>query len=220
MHRYRTSLIKLGLILGSVSFYAMPPALGQSSCDELAREKVCQGHRDGFYIPSLETLLMMPLSQAGDRFEAKWLGRWSGSNPSIGQRSVNGSLIECDAWIEPPSYQLDDTSTESDESHALEWNAPVRVARLNASAESPQKFSQSNHAQRTLANEPDTNRKELVSIATQDANVRLASGSVEARTVRVTAVSQGANSPPAPRRLGEIKEKHLQRKPAGTPGGR
>ncbi|MFN6138717.1 MAG: hypothetical protein ACK480_09500, partial [Planctomycetota bacterium] len=177
-------------------------------------------HREGFYIPSLQTLLMMPLSQAGDRFEAKWLGRWSGNNPSIGQRSVNASLIECDAWIEPPSYHLDDISIESDESHALEWNAPVRIARWTASVDAPPKLLQSNHAHRTLANEPDANRKELVSIATQDANVRLASGSVEARTVRVTAVSQGANSPPAPRRLGEIKEKHLQRKPAGTPGGR
>jgi len=198
----------------------MPPALGQSSCDELAREKVCQGHREGFYIPSLQTLLMMPLSQAGDRFEAKWLGRWSGSNPSIGQRSVTGSLIECDAWIEPPSYELDDTSTESDESHALEWNAPVRIARWTASVDAPPKLLQSHHAHRNLANEPDTNRKELVSIATQDANVRLASGSVEARTVRVTAVSQEANSPAAPRRSGEIKEKHLQRKPAGNSGGR
>lgn len=220
MHRYRTSLIKLGLILGSVSFYVLPPALGQSSCDELAREKVCQGHREGFYIPSLQTLLMMPISQAGDRFEAKWLGRWSGSNPSIGQRSVNGSLIDCDVWIEPPSYELDDTSTESDESHALEWNAPVRIARWTASVDAPPKLLQSNHAHRNLANEPDTNRKELVSIATQDANVRLASGSVEARTVRVTAVSQEANSPAAPRRSGEIKEKHLQRKPAGYSGGR
>lgn len=220
MHRYRTSLIMLGLILGSVSFYVLPPALGQSSCDELAREKVCQGHRQGFYIPSLQTLLMMPLSQAGDRFEAKWLGRWSGSNPSIGQRSVSGSLIECDAWIEPPSYELDDTSTESDESHALEWNAPVRIARRTASVDAPPKLLQSNQAHRNLANEPDTNRKELVSIATQDANVRLASGSVEARTVRVTAVSQEANSPASPRRSGEIKEKHLQRKPAGNSGGR
>lgn len=210
----------LGLILGSVSFYVLPPALGQSSCDELAREKVCQGHRQGFYIPSLQTLLMMPLSQAGDRFEAKWLGRWSGSNPSIGQRSVSGSLIECDAWIEPPSYELDDTSTESDESHALEWNAPVRIARRTASVDAPPKLLQSNQAHRNLANEPDTNRKELVSIATQDANVRLASGSVEARTVRVTAVSQEANSPASPRRSGEIKEKHLQRKPAGNSGGR
>ncbi|MFM8216573.1 MAG: hypothetical protein ACKN82_18305 [Pirellula sp.] len=208
MHRYRTSLIKLGLILGSVSFYAMPSALGQSSCDELATGKVCQGHREGFYIPSLQTLLMMPLSQAGDRFEAKWLGR------------KNGSRIECDAWIEPPSYELDDTSTESDQSYALEWTVPVRVAKVAASAESPPKLLLSNHAQRTILNEPDADRQELESLATQDANVRLASGTLEAKTVRVTAVSQGATSQSAPRRLGEIKEKHQQRKPAGAPGGR
>jgi hypothetical protein len=184
MHSYRTSLIHLGLILASFSLQATPRALGQNSSD-------------GFYIPSLQTLLMMPMSQAGDRFEAKWLQRSSGKNTATCQRSTTPSAIQCDAWIEPPSYVLDDrnrTSAESDQSHtlelnALELNAPVRIAKLER-------------------------------IMAQDTNVRLASGTLDTKTVRVTSVSEGPSSASPPRRAGEIKEKHLQRKPTGYAGGR
>lgn len=188
MHSYRTSLIQLGLILASFSLQATPRAMGQNSCD-------------GFYIPSLQTLLMMPMSQAGDRFEAKWLQRSSGKNTATCQRLTIPSAIQCDAWIEPPSYAIDDRnqpSVESDQSHALEvnaleLNAPVRIAKL-----------ESNIAQET--------------------NVRLASGTLDNKldnkSVKVTAVSEGTSTASSPRRLGDIKEKHLQRKPASYAGGR
>jgi hypothetical protein len=92
---------------------------------------------------------------------------------------------------------LDDrnrTSAESDQSHTLELNA----LELNA----PVRIAK------------------LERIMAQDTNVRLASGTLDTKTVRVASISEGPSSASPPRRAGEIKEKHLQRKPTGYAGGR
>jgi hypothetical protein len=76
----------------------------------------CNEASQGFYLPSLQTLIMMPLSQAGDRLEAHWASHWhSSKSTSIGVPSV-----QCDVLDEPlrwaqasgvrPSYELQDRS--------------------------------------------------------------------------------------------------------------
>ena len=107
----------------------------------------CCGASKGFCIPSLQTLLMMPLSHAGDRLEASWMKRVNRAP------SVVVSRIQCDSWIEPPSYALDEQApdepsaeetrlressasmgapfhpTDAQELLASQWAAPVKVAK-------------------------------------------------------------------------------------------
>ena len=195
MVRYWISIIKLGLLLGAFSLQESSSALGQACCQ-------------GFHIPSLQTLVMMPLSKAGDRFEAK-------------SSAIQRSAIECDTWTQPPSYALDDQSmslpkepevfksapSDSDEVLASEWNAPVKVGALKTTSQTPLTLGLKNETQGNQAS-----RQALESIATADSNVRLASGTIDTQTVRVTAVSQSTHWMSEARKAGEIKEKHLQRK--------
>ena len=77
----------------------------QGQCDEASQ---------GFYLPSLQTLIMMPLSQAGDRLEAHWASYWQSSKPT----SIGVPRVQCDVLDEPmrweqssgvrPSYVLQD----------------------------------------------------------------------------------------------------------------
>lgn len=79
----------------------------QGQCDEASQ---------GFCLPSLQTLIMMPLSQAGDRLEAHWASRWHSSKPT----SIGVTRVQCDVLDEPmrwsqssgvrPSYILEDRS--------------------------------------------------------------------------------------------------------------
>lgn len=79
----------------------------QGQCDEASQ---------GFYLPSLQTLIMMPLSQAGDRLEAHWASHWHSSKPT----SIGVPRVQCDVldeplrWAQPsgirPSYVLQDRS--------------------------------------------------------------------------------------------------------------
>ena len=108
----------------------------------------CCGASKGFCIPSLQTLLMMPLSHAGDRLETSWMKRVNRAP------SVVVSRIQCDSWIEPPSYALDEQApdelsaeetrlressasmgapfhpTDAMELLASQWAAPVKVAKV------------------------------------------------------------------------------------------
>jgi len=209
MVRYWISIIKLGLLLGAFSLQESSSALGQACCQ-------------GFHIPSLQTLVMMPLSNAGDRFEAKWLRVHAGCDTNAPQSSdIPRLAIECDTWTQPPSYKLDDqsmsapkepeifksASSDSDEVLASKWNAPVKVGALKTTSQTPLTLGLKNE---TLGNQ--ASRQALESIATADSNVRLASGTIDTQTVRVTAVSQSTHWMSEARKAGEIKEKHLQRK--------
>ena len=79
----------------------------QGQCDEASQ---------GFYLPSLQTLIMMPLSQAGDRLEAHWASHWHSPKPT----SIGVPRVQCDVldeplrWAQPsgvrPSYVLQDRS--------------------------------------------------------------------------------------------------------------
>ena len=83
----------------------------QGQCDEVSQ---------GFCLPSLQTLIMMPLSQAGDRLEARWASHWQSSKPT----SIGVPRVQCDALDEPvrweqpsgvrPSYVLQDRSIPAD----------------------------------------------------------------------------------------------------------
>jgi hypothetical protein len=83
----------------------------QGQCDEASQ---------GFCLPSLQTLIMMPLSQAGDRLEARWASHWQSSKPT----SIGVPRVQCDALDEPvrweqpsgvrPSYVLQDRSIPAD----------------------------------------------------------------------------------------------------------
>jgi hypothetical protein len=83
----------------------------QGQCDEAS---------EGFCLPSLQTLIMMPLSQAGDRLEAHWARHWQPSKPT----SIGVPRVQCDALDEPmrweqprgvrPSYVLQDRSIPAD----------------------------------------------------------------------------------------------------------
>lgn len=76
----------------------------------------CDETSPGFYLPSLQTLIMMPLSQAGDRLEAHWASHWYSSKPT----SIGVPRVQCDVldeplrWAQPsgirPSYLLEDRS--------------------------------------------------------------------------------------------------------------
>jgi hypothetical protein len=83
----------------------------QGQCDEASQ---------GFCLPSLQTLIMMPLSQAGDRLEAHWASHWKSSKPtSIGVPRVRcDSLDEPMRWEQPsgvrPSYVLQDRLIPAD----------------------------------------------------------------------------------------------------------
>ena len=77
----------------------------QGQCDEASQ---------GFYLPSLQTLIMMPLSQVGDRLEAHWASHWHSPKPT----SIGVPRVQCDVldeplrWAQPsgvrPSYVLQD----------------------------------------------------------------------------------------------------------------
>jgi hypothetical protein len=83
----------------------------QGQCDEAS---------EGFCLPSLQTLIMMPLSQAGDRLEAHWASHWKSSKPT----SIGVPRVQCDVldeplrWAQPsgvrPSYVLQDRSIPAD----------------------------------------------------------------------------------------------------------
>ena len=83
----------------------------QGQCDEASQ---------GFCLPSLQTLIMMPLSQAGDRLEAHWASHWKSSKPT----SIGVPRVRCDSLDEPmrseqpsgvrPSYVLQDRSIPAD----------------------------------------------------------------------------------------------------------
>jgi hypothetical protein len=83
----------------------------QGQCDEASQ---------GFCLPSLQTLIMMPLSQAGDRLEAHWASHWQSSKPT----SIGVPRVQCDTLDEPvrweqpsgvrPSYVLQDRSIPGD----------------------------------------------------------------------------------------------------------
>ena len=87
----------------------------QGQCDEASQ---------GFCLPSLQTLIMMPLSQAGDRLEAHWASHWQSSKPT----SIGVPRVRCDALDEPmrweqpsgvrPSYVLQDRAIPYDSSSA------------------------------------------------------------------------------------------------------
>ena len=90
----------------------------------------CCGASKGYCIPSLQTLLMMPMSHAGDRLEASWMKRVN-KTPS-----VIVSRVQCDSWIEPPSYALDE-QTPAEKAPKEQSPAETRLRESNASMGGP-----------------------------------------------------------------------------------
>lgn len=186
-----------------------------------------------FCIPSLQTLLMMPLSRAGDRFEAAW-GKPRGPR---GDCACTG--VACDSISKAPSYELDETlawktpllrdtptvrspspfqersnqkphpiQMDKDEQLALEWNAPVKVdsAKVNSvKRESLASRSSEAGSDKSVASD-------LEQLAHEPA-VQLASGISDSNGVRLTGISQArSQGRGTPARAGLIKDKYSERK--------
>jgi hypothetical protein len=164
----------------------------QGQCDEASQR---------FYLPSLQTLIMMPLSQAGDRLETHWASHWKSSKPT----SIGVPRVQCDALDEPmrweqssgvrPSYVLQDRAILADSSSANPFSGR---GVLDADSKS--------ETLTVLAREPVSDLGKQPEESSASA-VRFASGS---STVRVTG---GSDS-----RSGEIRERHQQRKRADNFG--
>jgi len=180
----RCFLNSIGLLLASTACFCMPVssmAFGQTSnlaCDEC--------NADGFFIPSLQTLVMIPLSRAGDRLEAA-LAR----KPTIRKG-------DCDQWIgqprvESPSYVLDQ-EVDHNQRLANELAPPVQLATAKSATVSS--FGET-------SGEP----------ALMETAVRLASSTQPRKGVRVTGVtrlvSASGESLQSP---GHLKDKYLQRR--------
>jgi hypothetical protein len=186
-------------------------ALGQTptiACDQCATE--------GFYIPSLQTLVIIPLSQAGDRLEAALTGR----------SSVRSS--PCDASIEPgrielPSYQLDERSTgrksigksSKDQDH-LDDDQLAEPDRLGASLVQTADSDERNALELVPPVQWTATRhlpEPLKQNRSLDTLVRLASSRESSGSVRLTGVSpQSSEHQSKPHRPGYLKDKYLQRK--------
>ena len=187
----------------------------------------CRGASKGYCIPSLQTLLMMPMSHAGDRLEASWMKRVN-KTPS-----VIVSRVQCDSWIEPPSYALDEQApadqvpaetrlresnalmggplhpTDAQELLASQWAAPVKVAKAAKIAPNvAQSVGRSAIPQG------------LESVAEPEPAVVLAGGTAGASNgVRLTGILEVRNQAMSGvKPATDIKIKHQQRKTASSLG--
>jgi len=184
----------------------------------------CHGASKGFCIPSLQTLLMMPLSHAGDRLETSWMKRVNRAP------SVVVSRLQCDSWIEPSSYALDEQApkepsaaetrlressasmgapfhpTDAQELLASQWAAPVKVAKVapnvaksagrSATPQGLEKFAEPEHA------------VQLAGGTNESANGVRLTGNLEVRDEATGGVKRAA----------DIKLKYQQRKTASSLG--
>jgi hypothetical protein len=180
----RCFLSSIGFLLAFTAWFCLPVSnmtFGQTSslaCDECTV--------DGFYIPSLQTLVMIPLSRAGDRLEAaltkKSPIRKGDCDQRIGQPGV-----------EPPSYALDQ-DVDQDIRVACELAPPVKLA--------PNKLA-------TTSSVGDTSGDP----ALKETAVRLASSTESRKGVRLTGVTEPHSaSGESIHRLGYLKDKYLQRR--------
>ena len=194
----------------------------QGQCDEASQ---------GFYLPSLQTLIMMPLSQAGDRLEAYWASHWHSPKPT----SIGVPRVQCDVLDEPmrweqssgvrPSYVLQDREIPA---NPLSGSGPLDEVRTGSDTGSlnsgcraevpddkdeqlakdlnePVRFKRPDSKPETLAVlalEPVSNLGKQPDESSASA-VRFASGR---SSVRATG---GSDS-----RAGEIRDRHQQRKRA------
>lgn len=195
------SSLRLVLMIGWMSLQAWTSAVGQSClhqanspddcaamCDSFVHNHT-QNRTGGFYLPSLQTLLIHPLSRAGDRLEAAWT-KYPQANVSCA----------CDTRIESPSYAIEDEGLEVDSRLASELNVPVKIA--------PPKIPKSIREQKSA--ESQEKSLESLALARNESSIQLASG------VRMTGVSQtvlatGMDS----KGIGEIKNKYMQRQRVG-----
>jgi hypothetical protein len=184
----------------------------------------CCGASKGFCIPSLQTLLMMPLSHAGDRLEASWMKRVNRAP------SVVVSRIQCDSWIEPPSYALDEQApdepsaeetrlressasmgapfhpTDAQELLASQWAAPVKVAKVAPNvAKSAGRLATPQGLERFAEPEPAV---QLAGGTNESANGVRLTGNLEVRDEATGGVKRAA----------DIKLKYQQRKTASSLG--
>jgi hypothetical protein len=189
----------------------------------------CHGASKGYYIPSLQTLLMMPLSHAGDRLEASWMKRVNRAP------SVVVSRIQCDSWIEPPSYALDEQApdeqapdeqaqeetrlressasmgaplhpTDAQELLASQWAAPVKVAKVAPNvAKSAGRLATPQGLERFAEPEPAV---VLAGGTNEPANGVRLTGNLEVRDEATGGVKRAA----------DIKLKYQQRKTASSLG--
>jgi hypothetical protein len=184
----------------------------------------CRGASKGYCIPSLQTLLMMPMSHAGDRLEASWMKRVNKAP------SVVVSRVQCDSWIEPPSYALDEQApneqapaetrlresnalmgaplhpTDAQELLASQWAAPVKVAKVAPNvAKSAGRLATPQGLERFAEPEPA---------------VVLAGGTAGASNgVRLTGIFEVRNQATSGvKPATDIKIKHQQRKTASSLG--
>ena len=163
----------------------------QGQCDEAST---------GFYLPSLQTLVMMPLSQAGDRLEAHWASHWY----STKQTNIGVSRVQCDVLGEPlrraqpsevrPSYVLEDRS--------------VPANRLSGKLISSDPLSASGvldaGRRAVLADDKD---EQMAKDLNEPVRFKRPDSKAEAFTVL-------ASKPVSNSRAGEIKDRHQQRKRA------
>lgn len=184
----------------------------------------CCGASRGNCIPSLQTLLMMPLSHAGDRLEASWMKRVNKAP------SVVVSRIQCDSWIEPPSYALDEQApkelsaaetrlressasmgapfhpTDAQELLASQWAAPVKVAKVAPNvAKSAGRSATPQGLERFAEPEPAV---VLAGGTNEPANGVRLTGNLEVRDEATGGVKRAA----------DIKLKYQQRKTASSLG--
>ncbi len=193
----------------------------------------CRGASKGCNIPSLQTLLMMPMSHAGDRLEASWMKRVNKAP------SVVVSRVQCDSWIEPPSYALDEQApaeqspaetrlresnalmgaplhpTDAQELLASQWAAPVKVAKVAKVAKAAKIAP--NVAQSVGRSAIPQG---LESVAEPEPAVVLAGGTAGASNgVRLTGILEVRNQATSGvKPATDIKIKHQQRKTASSLG--
>lgn len=234
------------MLLQSPSWALSQTPAAKHSCDSLAIPThgscSCRAHH-GFCIPSLQTLLLDPLSRAGDRFEASWLSHRSIHCDAIG-RPMGSSKIQCDAWTEPASYLLDDRETASvpedqpakfesqgfegalnphiglDDRLAKELSKPVLLGSNKSSSERTQRTEnlleliESTDSVKTLEKALEGKAEQ----ATQEAkDIQLASGLQSSNGVRLTAISEIRGYQAGElSQSNRIKDKYLQRKRVGN----
>jgi len=114
-------LVASGFLVLQSNSWALAQDMGQPANDSVSCDQIVEGTfqntrcnpRKGFCIPSLQTLLLDPLSRAGDRFEAAWRLPLGSHVLPLDRNAHCDALgvpmtqkLQCDSWLQPPSYLL------------------------------------------------------------------------------------------------------------------
>ncbi|MCY3006777.1 MAG: hypothetical protein NTV29_12495 [Planctomycetota bacterium] len=92
-----------GILCGTLGGLASVAGEAQGQCDGASDPS---RPSQGFYLPSLQSLIMMPLSQAGDRLEAKLEAKSTSHRYASKPISAGSARLQCDAWMEPTRFQM------------------------------------------------------------------------------------------------------------------